>query len=191
MTIPISISELVEKLITHFEGEYSQESVLQLLTDYPVDPETLQPYHHFCENKYTRNLVHAHQKFEVMVLCWDRGVVSAIHNHCDQDCWMTAPEGQLLVQNYRVVDGDERGGHCRLEPASQLWMTPEHPAFVDPDMPIHTVSNPAELDQQTVSIHVYSYPYSTCMIYSTENDLAREVALSFDTEPGVKAPAVG
>ena len=119
-----SISTLVELLVQHFNETHTLESVLGLLRDTPVDPESMTPYLGYSEQHYTRNLVHRNEQFEMMVLCWDRGTISAIHNHCDQHCWMTAPIGKLEVQNFKTVDGDPRGGYCKLAQTDAYVMSP-------------------------------------------------------------------
>src|SRR2546430_11507454 len=37
--------------------------------------------------------------FECLTICWEIGQASRIHNHRDQNCWMSAPIGRLKVQN--------------------------------------------------------------------------------------------
>ena len=96
--------------------------------------------------------------------------------------------GKLEVQNYRVLDGDERGGYCKLEVTDAFLMEPGTPGHVDPEQPIHSVGNPARFGQRAASIHVYSLPYDRCVIYNIATDEASEVPLVFDTEYGLKAP---
>ena len=71
---------------------------------------------------------------------------------------MAVPLGKLLVQNYRVVGGQDGTEHCELAESSRYWMDPSNPGKVEPEEPIHSVANPAELNQRAVSIHVYSFP---------------------------------
>jgi len=181
-----SISTLVELLVQHFNDTHTLESVLALLRDTPVDPESMTPYLGYSEQHYTRNLVHRNEQFEMMVLCWDRGTISAIHNHCDQHCWMTAPIGKLEVQNFKTVDGDPRGGYCKLAQTDAYVMSPGVPGSVDPAQPIHSVGNPARFGERAASIHVYSLPYDSCVIYNVATHEAMEIPLVFDTEYGVK-----
>src|SRR5260370_41487913 len=79
---------------------------LQNLQDYAlrhsVLPETLDKYCYFSKGNYTRNLIFKNDVFECMTICWEVGQHSRIHNHRDQNCWMSAPIGRLRVQNYRV-----------------------------------------------------------------------------------------
>lgn len=178
------ISEFCPLLEREFDGDCTRERVFEFVRAHPIEPDSLGPYTSYCRDRYTRHLIHKTPRFEVLALCWDRGQVSRVHNHCDQECWMAVPDGKLLVQNYRVIAGSEQDEHCMLEPTDSFWMTPAAPAMVDPDNPIHSVGNPVELDRQTVSVHVYSYPYDRCMVYELGKDRAFEVELTYDSEYG-------
>jgi len=183
---PIPVDAFVEGLRAIPAEAFDSERVLAYLQDNPVDPESLDPYLYFKPGAYTRNLIFKNRLFEVLALCWDVGKVSHVHNHCEQRCWMATPIGRLMVQNYRVTDGDPGGGYCRLEASTRYWMDPEHPAAVDPREPIHSVGNPPDAARGAVSIHIYSRPYDRCMVYSLERHEAREIPLAYDTEYGVR-----
>ena len=81
-----------------------------------VTPSVRRPldkYCYFSKGSYTRNLIFKNDLFECMTVCWDIGQHSRIHNHRDQNCWMSAPIGRLRVQNYRVADHGRRSRHLQ------------------------------------------------------------------------------
>ena len=51
-------------------------------------------------------------------------------------------------------------------------MNPSHPCAVDPLEPVHRVLNPREFNQRAVSLHVYSRPFDTCVVYSPSREPA-------------------
>src|SRR2546430_16236786 len=75
--------------------------------------------------------------FECLTICWEIGQASRIHNHRDQNCWMSAPIGRLKVQNFRVDDRDSARGTCRIIPTDIYEMDAAHPAHVNPLEPVH------------------------------------------------------
>ena len=131
-TIPIQ--DLIAELKS-FSSETFADDVTKLVKGHEIDRESLDPYCHFLDNGYTRNLIHKDERVEVLALCWQPGNVSSIHNHRDQQCWMLVAEGKLENQNYLVHDRDEARGTCRLEETSSLLITPENPMAVDPEEP--------------------------------------------------------
>src|SRR5690242_3156714 len=113
----VPILELVERLEALPESAFSDiEGVRSVLRENPVDPESLTPYLFWDGQHYTRNLIDKTATFELMAICWDIGQVSSIHNHRDQNCWMAAPIGKLMVQNYRVISKDLAQHCCKIEP---------------------------------------------------------------------------
>jgi hypothetical protein len=49
------------------------------------------------------------------------------------------------------------------------------PCAVDPADPVHRVVNPREFNQRAVSLHVYSRPFDTCVVYSPEQGTCGEI----------------
>ena len=115
----------------------------------------------------------------------DRPVeASSVHNHRDQNCWMAAPIGRLQLENFRVVREDLSAGSCELEPADILEMNIAQPCAVDPREPVHRVVNPRQFGERAVSLHVYSRPFDSCVVYSAEQGTCGEVQLHYQTAYG-------
>src|SRR5258708_17671924 len=100
-------------------------------------------------------------------------------------CWMAAPIGRILVQNYRVLQQDMDAGSCNLEPSNTIEISPASPTAVDPLQPVHRVYNPPEFGERAVSLHVYSRPFDRCLVYSQEQHKCGEIHLSYTSEFGV------
>ena len=97
---------------------------------------------------------------------------------------MAVPIGRLLVQNYRTVSEDLSIGKCKLEPTTTVEMNPTHPCRVDPQEPVHRVLNPREVNQRAVSLHIYSRPIDSCVVYSPELGTCGQIKLHYTTEYG-------
>jgi len=162
------------------------DDVHDFLRMHPVNPETLSAYLVWDRQHYTRNLIDKTPLYELIAICWEVGQVSSIHNHRDQNCWMAAPIGRLKVQNYRVLWQDEAAGKCKIEPTDILEINQENPVSVDPLEPVHRVFNPAELNQRAVSLHVYSRPFDSCVVYSDQQGTCGTIKLHYTTEYGKK-----
>ena len=162
----------------------STATILEYLTRNPVAADSLAPYLTWDVQHYTRNLIDRTDLYELLAICWEVGQHSSIHNHRDQHCWMAAPIGQLLVQNYRVKSANIDAGKCEIVPTDILEMNPRQPAAVDPNEPVHKVYNPRELSQRAVTLHIYSRPFDTCVVYSYEQGTCGEIKLHFHTRYG-------
>ena len=186
----INVQEFVSRLRCCTEQDFSQVSrVHDLLRASPVDPKSIESYLIWDRQHYTRNLIDKTPLYELIAICWEVGQGSSIHNHKDQNCWMMAPIGRLLIQNYKVINQDLQAGTCDIVPTDIVEMNPSEPAAVDPRDPVHKVYNPAEFGQRAVSLHVYSRPYDSCVVYSDEQHKCGEIKLSYTSEYGKPAVA--
>jgi len=184
----VSIDRLVEGLRQFPETAFDTTAVLrEFLRDHPVNADSLEPYLNWDRQHYTRNLIDRTPLYELMAICWDVGQASSVHNHRDQNCWMAVPMGRLRVENFHLVRQDLSSGECRLEPLNTVEMNISQPCAVDPADPVHRVVNPREFHQRAVSLHVYSRPFDTCVVYSPEQGTCGEIKLHFNTMFG-KAP---
>ncbi len=149
-----------------------------------VDPESLKPYLFWNAQHYTRNLIDKTELYELLAICWEAGMKSSIHNHKGQNCWMAAPIGKLAIHNYRVISEDLEGQSCNLVPTDIVYITPESPVAVDPLHPVHDVQNLREWNQRAVSLHLYSRPFSSCIVYSAEQGVCGEIGLRYTSMHG-------
>ena len=183
-----TIDALVEGLRRIPEAAFTRERVLAEFGRTRVDPASVRPYMFFCPTHYTRNLVYRDDLFEVLTLGWESGQCSMIHNHRGQECWMGVPIGRLEIQNYRLLELDEARGRCRLERSARYVIDPTHTAAVDPSEPIHSVHNLDEYGCRALSIHVYSRPFNSCMVYQLEQGRCYDVPLDYTSRFGALCP---
>jgi cysteine dioxygenase len=183
-TQQISITDWVKGLSAIPARDFTLQHVQDYVIRHAVLPESLEKYCFFSKGSYTRNLIFKNDLFECMTLCWDIGQHSRIHNHRDQNCWMSAPIGRLRIQNYRVDQRDASHSTCRIIPTELYELDATHPTYVNPMEPVHEVINAAEFNQRAVSIHIYSKPFDSCEVYYREKGSYADVPLFYTSEYG-------
>jgi len=186
LTIDDFVAELTKLPETSFDAV---GTVQQFQLDHPVDPASLERYLFWDLQHYTRNLIAKTQLFELLAICWEVGHVSSIHNHREQNCWMSVPVGRLMVQNYRVIEQDLAKGTCRLEKTDAVEMAPRRPLAVNPEQPVHKVYNPRQFGARAVSLHIYSRPFDSCDVYSEEQNTCGTIGLHYTSEYGAPCDA--
>ena len=182
---PISIQDFVSELRKFPESAFDHTSdILAFLQHTPVSPDTLAPYMTWDRQHYTRNLIDKTPLYELITICWEVGQASSVHNHRDQNCWMAVPGGRLLVENFHLVSQDLDNGRCQLTPTDSIEMNPTHPCAVDPRDPVHRVLNPRQFGARATSLHIYSRPFDTCVVYSPEQGTCGVIGLHYNTAFG-------
>lgn len=180
----VHIDQFVSGLRDIPETRFRPGTVYDYLKSHSVDSASLGRHLYYSKNHYTRNLIFKNDLFELVAVCWEVGQSSQIHNHHNQNCWMSIPIGKLRVQNFRVLEQNETTRSCRLEPTSAVDIHELLPAEVDPEEPVHQVLNLADFNQRAVSLHIYSRPFDRCLVYSMDTSEYREIPLHYTSEYG-------
>ncbi len=188
-TSTVSIEKYVE-LLRQVPREAFEDvpRMEEWVRQHPVDPATLDRYLCWDRQHYTRNLIDHTELYDLIALCWEVGHVSSIHNHRGQNCWMSVPIGRLRVQNYRVISENIGEHKCEIVPTDTIEMNATRPCGVNPKHPVHSVFNPREYNQRAVSLHIYSRPFDSCVVYSDEQGTCGEIDLHFNTKFGEPVP---
>ena len=139
--------------------------LLQRLT---VSEDEIKGHQHFSERRYARNLFYKTAQFEIMVMCWNSGQRSSIHDHAGslgglkilngsltESMFETAPNGMIKS----VSSADYSLGEIRVEETSL----------------IHQISNLQASDRQAISVHIYMPPLVRMNVYSLEDPLVVNV----------------
>src|SRR5215469_10603274 len=184
----IAIQEFVSRLRCCSEKDFREvKAVHKLLRDSPVAPQSIETYLIWDRQHYTRNLIDKTPLYELIAICWEVGQVSSVHNHREQNCWMSVPVGRLLVENFHLLSQDLDHGRCQLTPTDTLEMNPAHPCAVNPRDPVHRVVNAKQFGERAVSLHIYSRPFDTCVVYSPEQGTCGVIKLHYTTMFGKPA----
>ena len=186
----LEIADWVKGLVAIPERNFSLENVQEYIVRHAVRADSLEKYCFFSKGNYTRNLIFKNDLFECMTICWEIGQASRIHNHREQNCWMSAPIGRLKIQNFRVEGKNAARSTCKLVPTEVYEMNASNPVHVNPLEPVHQVLNLPEFKQRAVSIHVYSKPFDTCEIYRRDEGTYADVPLFYTSEYGVLKEAL-
>jgi cysteine dioxygenase len=188
--IRVHIDDLIRELHALPASAFdTTEEICSLLARRPVEEASLAPYLTWSRQHYTRNLIDKTDLYELMAVCWEVGQYSSVHNHRDQNCWMAAAVGKLLIENFRVGFQDMEAGKCQLQASNTVELTSANPCAVDPRQPVHRVVNPREANQRAVTLHIYSRPFDTCVVYSPEQGTCGDIRLHYNTVFGKAVPS--
>ena len=184
----LSVEDFVSELRKFPPSAFNHTAeLLTFLQHNSVSPDTLASYLKWDHQHYTRNLIDKTPLYELIAICWEVGQVSSVHNHRDQNCWMAVPIGRLMVENFHLVSQDVDHGQCQLTPTDTVEMNPAHPCAVDPADPVHRVVNPKQFGERAVSLHIYSRPFDSCVVYSPEQGTCGVIKLHYTTMFGKPA----
>ncbi len=189
----VSLETFLAELRRIAAGLITKQALCDLLTRMTIDTGDLEPYEHWLPDRHTRNLIYRSERIEAMLLCWPAGAQTPPHTHNGQLGWMAMISGSLVVENFRYVDCNKPenqqvvGIDCiagateiTLEPIARDICVPGGPLnTVDKAQTIHRITNPGA---RAVSLHVYSLPIDSCVVFDLEAQTCRRRDLAFDNE---------
>ena len=178
------------------EGIITKQKIYDYLVAYEIKTEDLERYIHWEPDRHTRNKIFRNDMIEVMLICWPVGAVTPLHTHNGQLGWMTMLQGKLLVENYRKIDCnrpenqqvvgmDCLAGATRIEMehlANELAIPGGPLNTVDKTQTIHRIRNLAEWNERCVSMHVYSRPIDSCVVFDMDAQHCYRRDLKYDNE---------
>ncbi|MDC7995342.1 cysteine dioxygenase [Altibacter sp. HG106] len=169
----------VDQLIECFEEAAPSEQV-RILKRMQIPIEEFEAFASWESGTYTRNCVTRSEHFEFILLCWDQGAQTGIHDHSGQNCWVCQLQGSLAEVRYEEKDGN-------LTPSAESSLAPGTISFMDDSMGYHTLENPTQ--QRAMTLHVYVNPIDSCRIYNEEKACFETSEMEYHTEPVQNAQA--
>ena len=114
---------------------------------------------------YTRNLIATdHANNTLLLLCWNPGRHSAIHDHPCDGCWMKVLQGQIQECRYRP-EGDNQ----RLVCTQDTTQTRNDILYIEDSIGFHKVGNPHPTET-AYTLHLYSPLIQSCKIWLNETE---------------------
>jgi cysteine dioxygenase len=124
---------------------------------------------------YTRNLVdEGNGKSNLLIVVWNPGKGSPIHDHADAHCVMKILKGSLTETQYKMPisspslspnrtannpDANITRSTCPLLTTSTTTYTENQVAYISDQIGLHKIGN-ASSTEQAVSLHLYTPPHA-------------------------------
>lgn len=153
MSVPTP-PEKIRPLIRYLDGLTGRASIdrlRELLEQTDIAIEDLHGFVQFDDTHYRRNLVCLGQWYEILVICWQSGQRSPIHNHAKSTCGLKVLAG---VCTETVFDHSPCGQVVALH---STHLTAGH-ICASQDTDTHQVSNLQPDGENLVTLHIYSPP---------------------------------
>lgn len=167
MSGELSLGELIGML--HGESSVIGTAKMQDFLERLVIPAgEIQGHTAFSDKKYARNLVCKTDRYEIMVMCWNAGQRSSIHDHAGSLGGLKILHGELTESLFEkapngmiksLASVDYSVGDIRVEETSL----------------IHQISNLQGGNGRAISVHIYMPPLVRMNVYSLEDPSVRNV----------------
>jgi cysteine dioxygenase len=137
----------------------------------------LQPYATWSKQDYTRNCVARTEQYEIILLCWDIGAKTPIHDHGGENCWVYQVQGTVEERRFKQ-DGEH------LKATKQMVLTPGKLTYMNDRMGYHSIENIS--NQRAMTLHIYASPIDNCKVYNNEKDCFEIKEMSYHSFKGLE-----
>ncbi len=151
----------VEKLISEFVDTKSNPSkVLEIMRKVDIPREELEKYYSWDDENYARNVLARNDEFELLLICWEQGQSSPIHDFNSQEAWIHPVLGWIKEERFKINPDD-----VKLERVSSVLLGTDEYSYMN-HVDIHRYSNANK--GRSVSLNVYSKPVTEWRVYDEE-----------------------
>lgn len=168
MKSPENIQELIQLLSESSKTHYN--SILNRINFDAID---FKAFESWSSEKYTRNCLHKDSQFELILLCWDEGQQTSIHDHDGEDCWVYLLKGEMEEVFYSL----DKSNYLRKEQSQTI--VPHQLSFMNDRIGFHRLRN--SFKGQSISLHIYAKPIEQCHFYCETSEQFIEKKLKYDT----------
>ncbi len=155
-----SLAELVRVL----EPGSRSAGYTDALLRFSLDPEELAAFCHWNSRHYTRQCIHRTREHELMLICYEEGQRTSIHDYDSQLAWIKPVLGRVLEERFQATaDGKlTRHGEKVLGIGDLSYMAAKSC--------IHRHSNAGA--GRAITLNLYSRPILRWRVYDERTDLA-------------------
>ena len=169
-----SLEELITALSTNEQTKYNQ-----IIRSLKIPNSVFENYSSWSEDCYTRNCIAENENFELILLCWQKGQITPIHNHGGEECWVRIIKGEFKETIYTTNEVGE------LKLIKAITSKANDVTYMKDFMGVHSIENLS--NEKSLSLHLYAKPIRSCEIYDEESGEFVNKNLAYDTV----APLVG
>lgn len=157
------------------------DTLLAWVETLKLKPGQFDACRHFAPEKYTRNLIWADERLEVLAMCWEPGQRTSIHNHGESFGIIYVLEGCLFSEAFHRLDRGETPGKARVE-ATRFEIARPGQVLVSQTGDIHRIGNAPGHADRSVSLHFYARPLNRIETFSESGEVA-EVVFPYHAAP--------
>ncbi len=152
-----TIERLVNELSQCNDGS---SHILEVMSSVQIPREEFEKYYSWDDEKYARNVLARNDAIEILLICWEKGQSSPIHDFNAQEAWIHPIEGMLREECFKInVDDD------RLEKVSNVLLGTDEFSYMK-QIGIHRYSN--AYNARSVSLNIYRKPVTEWHVYDED-----------------------
>ena len=153
-----TIQSLNEVITALSEEERTRYSDIMNSIDIPI--HDFKPFASWSQECYTRNCIVDTEEFELILLCWEKGQVTPIHDHGGEECWVRIIQGEFKETIYQLDANKE------MQAIRSTQSKAGNTTYMVDFMGCHRLENLS--NSRSISLHLYAKPIRNCQLFDEE-----------------------
>ncbi len=153
--------------------EAERVTINEIMQSSFLPANVFEKYCSWSDDCYTRNCIVNNEKFELILLCWQPGQITPIHDHGGQECWVKVIQGSFKENIYTL----DHSGELILKESTIASVN--DCTYMDDHIGYHSLENVSK--GKSMSLHLYSKPIQTCNLYDSETRKFMSKEMVYDT----------
>lgn len=159
------------------------DRVSEMLGRVRLNPREWKQHAVFRRGRYTRNIVgYSPGQFVALLLCWEKGQQSPIHDHSGAHCFVKLLQGTLKEEIFAWTED----GCANVDVQSESQFYEQQVAFMHDSKGLHRITNP-DTEKAAVSLHIYTPPFEDCLIFPPTGACPKPSSMVSINAPGYRA----
>lgn len=154
----LSINEFFTEL-DQFSDHVPLDTLVDLMRKVDISIDDVGDHTIFCDTDYERNLWRCNTGYAALILCWQPGQASPVHDHRGSACGVRVLKGKLLEIIYKR-NADE----SLSEDNTNIYEVGHVCGSYDGD--IHTIANTLPGEGNLVTLHIYTPPLTAYHVFN-------------------------
>lgn len=158
--------------IDDFFNEFCQKQAdyVGLIEKYNIDFDTIASFTRWSDETYQRVCLNHNSECELILLCWNVGQGTPIHDHDGKKGWVHIVKGTFEEELYSTNLPKKLTKIHQLKTGDSSFLTD--------DIASHRLVNTS--GEKAISLHLYSKPVSQCHTFVQDSDEVNVRVLEYD-----------
>lgn len=155
----------VDELAAALRKDGPGQGYLRIMERVDIPAEEFKPYCTWNEKRHTRNCIACTDDFELLLICYEPGQRTSIHDFATEEAWIRPVSGTVTEERY------EPSADGRLRKVSAAKMDRESFSYLHNGRSIHRYINPGP--ERAITLNLYARPLRTWRIYDERSGEGR------------------
>ncbi|MBL7982345.1 MAG: cysteine dioxygenase family protein [Flavobacteriales bacterium] len=147
----------IEELVNELCKGPGRKGYLEILDRIAIPVEDFTPYCRWHDKHYTRNCITRTSDFELLVICYEPGQRTSIHDYSTEEAWVHPLAGAVVEERFEFMPGQP------LKQVSSAKMDPGSFSYLHNGRGIHRYINSGQ--SRAITLNLYAKPLIKWKVY--------------------------